>query len=78
MSPTEWTIATLKEHYDRLLELDKEALRLQALEYERRLDVLNHAHAEILAAQKTYVSYSVLATIVSLVIAIAAIYFRGH
>lgn len=73
---TEWTVATLKEHYDTLLARKDEALRLQAREYERRLDALNHEHARIAAAQTTYVSYSVLAAVVSLIVAIAAIWFR--
>ena len=75
---TEWTVATLKEYYDKLHERDVEALRLQANEYERRLDALNHEHARIAAAQSTYVSYSVLAAVLSIFLAVAAIYFRMH
>ena len=73
---TEWTIKTLKEHFEKLHEKDKEALRLQAAEYERRLEALNHEHARIAKAQSTYVSYSVLGTVISILIAAAAIYFR--
>ena len=73
---TEWTIATLKEHWETIHERDQEALRLQAIEYERRLDALNHEHARIAKAQSTYVSYSVLATVVSIIIAIIALYYK--
>lgn len=41
---TEWTIRTLKEHFDKILEERSKALDLQASEYSRRLDELNHAH----------------------------------
>lgn len=45
-------IATLFEQ--KLLAAEK-ALQLQALEYERRLEALNHAHAEAVKVQNTYV-----------------------
>ena len=73
---TEWTIATLKEHWETVHKQDQEALRLQAIEYERRLDALNHEHARIAKAQSTYVSYSVLATVVSIITAIVALYYK--
>ena len=73
---TEWTIATLKEHFEKIHEKDEEALKIQAIEYERRLDALNHEHARIAKAQATYVSYSVLVTVISICIAIASIYYR--
>ncbi len=41
---SEWTVGTLKEHIEALLGEHKAALILQAREYERRLDALNHAH----------------------------------
>ena len=71
-----WTIETLKEHWETIHERDQNALRLQAVEYERRLDALNNEHARIAKAQATYVSYSVLATVISICIAVAAIYYR--
>ncbi len=73
---TEWTIVTLKEHFEKIHEKDKEALQLQAAEYERRLENLNNEHDRIAKAQSTYVSYSVLVTVVSILIAVAAIYYR--
>ena len=73
---TEWTIATLKEHFETIHEKDQLALKIQASEYERRLEALNHEHARIAKAQATYVSYSVLATVISIAIAIASIYYR--
>lgn len=68
-----WNIKTLKEHFEEMHKRDREALQLQAEEYERRLSDLNHEHARIAAAQQTYVSYSVLATVISLIIAAAAV-----
>lgn len=76
MPEFEWTLATLKEHWERIHEKDMQALELQAKEYERRLDALNHEHARIAAAQSTYVSYSVLAAVISMIIAVGAIWFR--
>ncbi len=76
MAQSEWTIATLKEHWEAIHKKDLEALRLQASEYERRLEGLNNEHERIAKAQSTYVSYSVLATMVSIGVAIAAIWFR--
>lgn len=84
---TEWTIVTLKEHFEAVIELKEQALRLQASErqtalslqareYERRLDILNNEHARIAKAQSTYVSYSVLTTVISIAVAVAAIYWR--
>ena len=73
---TEWTIATLKEHWEAIHARDQGALHLQAIEYERRLDALNHEHARIAKAQATYVSYSVLATVISICVAIAAVYYK--
>ncbi len=73
---SEWTIATLKEHWETIHKKDLDALRLQAAEYERRLAALNGEHDRIAKAQQTYVSYSVLVTIISIGIAVAAIWFR--
>lgn len=44
---SEWTIDTLKEHFESLNELSREALRLQAIEYERRLHLLNNEHERL-------------------------------
>lgn len=92
---SEWTIDTLKEHIEKLLqakddgiraalqERDK-ALKVQADETERRLNLLNGEHARIEAAAESFVSYgalytafSALGTIVMAAIALAAIYFRN-
>jgi hypothetical protein len=43
---SEWTIATLKEHFDRILSDRDAALKLAVHELERRLDNLNHAHEQ--------------------------------
>ncbi len=56
MGDSGWTIDTLKEHYDRLLDARDEALRIQAAEYERRLDALNHAHEQAVEVQHTYLT----------------------
>jgi len=76
MTDTEWTIKTLKEYWETVHQKDLDALHLQAAEYERRLDNLNNEHERIAAAQRTYVSYSVLLTLVSIGVAIAAIFYR--
>lgn len=73
---TEWTIATLKEHFERLLIEKDKALDLQAREYERRLDILNGEHERMDRKSRTFVSYSVLAAVISMVTAIAAILWR--
>jgi hypothetical protein len=44
-------ITALREWFDRELMLRDKALELQAKEYERRLEVLNHAHAAAVEAQ---------------------------
>ena len=44
-------LAAFKELYESEKAATKEALRLQAAEYERRLDTLNHAHQAALEAQ---------------------------
>lgn len=84
--PAEATVS-LKEHFEKLL-VEKEkgirdalaerekALSLQATEYERRLDSLNNEYGRIAKAQSTYVSYSVLVTIISMAIAVATLYYR--
>jgi len=46
-------------HHDEKHELEAQALRLQAIEYERRLDQLNHDHANTRLTQQTYVSIGV-------------------
>lgn len=65
-----WTVGTLKEHWEKVHEQDLDALKLQAHEYERRLNALNHEYKRIADAQATYVSYSVLGTVISLCIAV--------
>jgi|HubBroStandDraft_4_1064222.scaffolds.fasta_scaffold15649_5 hypothetical protein len=54
--PSEWTLDTLRKHFTALREADREALRLQAAEYERRLDSLNGEQSRIAATQAAYVS----------------------
>lgn len=54
--PNEWTLGTLHEHLDALRKSDREALRLQAAEYERRLESLNGEQSRIAATQAAYVS----------------------
>ena len=82
-----WPVVTLKEHFEKIIDLKEEALKLQASssqialslqakEYERRLDQLNGEYDRIQKNQATYVSYSVLATVISIGVALAAIYFR--
>ena len=51
-----WTLMTLKEHYDALRLAEAGALKIQAIEYERRLDALNGEQARIAKSQSTYVS----------------------
>lgn len=49
---TEVRLALLEQQ----LAFEKEARNTQALEYERRLGELNHAHAEAIRVQHTYVA----------------------
>lgn len=51
----EWTTAQLKELIDVQLALRDKALELQAAEYQRRLEVLNHANERADEALRTYV-----------------------
>jgi hypothetical protein len=57
---SEWTIRTLHEHFDKLWKSEsksiRRALKLQAKEYERRLDGLNHAHEQAQETAHTYVT----------------------
>jgi len=48
-------IATSVAMFDLKLSAKETALQLQATEYERRLEVLNHAHDEAVRVQNTYV-----------------------
>ena len=50
--------ARWKAHEERH-ELESDALHLQAKEYERRLDQLNHEHANAKLVQQTYLSQDV-------------------
>ncbi len=52
----DWTISTLKEHFEKLFREMARALRLQAKEYKRRLKDLNGEQARIASSQATYVS----------------------
>jgi hypothetical protein len=56
---TEWNITTLKEHFETLLSARDHALEIQAREYERRLEDLNHAHQEAQRVLFTYVTRDV-------------------
>ena len=71
-------LAAMERRFEDLRASDKQALELQADEYERRLVNLNNENARIQAAQNTYVSYSVLFGIVMLLIAIAALLWTRH
>jgi hypothetical protein len=53
---SEWTVSTLKEHFEALLAERDKALVGQHREYERRLDELNHAHQRAVEVQHTYVT----------------------
>lgn len=52
---TEWTIITLKEHFEALRLADQIALKLQAEKYEDRLIKLNGEHATLAQMKDTYV-----------------------
>lgn len=49
-------IARTIEDHDKAHQAEHKAVQLQAAEYERRLDLLNHAHAEALRVQVTYLT----------------------
>lgn len=51
-----WTIATLKEHFDALRVAEAEALRIQAKEYERRLEALNGEQARLADERASFVN----------------------
>ena len=51
-----WTLDTAMVHWARLREADQTALRLQATEYERRLETLNHAHEQARQKEADYVT----------------------
>ncbi len=53
---SEWTIQTLKEHYDRVFNDRDEALKLAVRELERRLDNLNHAHEMAREKERDFLS----------------------
>jgi translation initiation factor 2B subunit (eIF-2B alpha/beta/delta family) len=59
-STSDWTIPTLYEHLRTLWKSEsravRRALKLQATEYERRLDSLNHAHEQAVETAHTYVT----------------------
>ncbi len=55
---------TLREFIEQRLDKMDNALKLQALEYERRLDVLNHAHAEAKDVIRTYATREMLDTFI--------------
>ena len=47
-------VAVLRAEFDAHREYTKKALELQADEYQRRLDTLNHAHGEAMQVQGTF------------------------
>ena len=51
-----WTLDTAMVHWTALREADQTALRLQASEYERRLESLNHAHEQARQKEADYVT----------------------
>jgi hypothetical protein len=55
-----WSIDTLHMHFNRLWKSEsrsvRRALKLQAKEYERRLNSLNHAHEQAVETAHTYVT----------------------
>ena len=51
-----WTLDTAMAHFKSLREADHTALRLQAIEYERRLFDLNHAHEQARQKEADYVT----------------------
>jgi len=51
---SEWTIETLKEHFEALRAADATALKLQAEIYESRLLKLNGEHAALARMAETY------------------------
>ncbi len=53
---SEWTITTLKEHYDKVFSDRDDALKLAVRELERRLDNLNHAHELAREKERDFVS----------------------
>ena len=53
---TEWTICTLKPYFEARLKDLRRALKLQAAEYERRLNQLNHAHEQNIERNAEFVS----------------------
>jgi len=68
---SEWTVSTLKEHYDVVNDLhakleDERQLRYQQRfeASERRLDGMNEFRAALSEAQKTFVTWPVLLAIV--------------
>lgn len=52
----EFRLNAQQELFNQKLICTEQALRLQAVEYERRLNVLNHAHEEAVRVQHTYVT----------------------
>jgi hypothetical protein len=78
ISILEQRLKSSEQRFLELRELDATALKLQAAEYERRLGTLNGEHARIAAAQSTYVSYSVLAAVVAIIIAIITLLYPVH
>jgi hypothetical protein len=52
---SEWTVVTLKEHFETLRVADQRALDLKGTEIERRLALLNGEHAALATMAQTYV-----------------------
>jgi len=53
---SEWTLRTAMAHWAALRKADRRALKLQAAEYERRLESLNHAHEQARQKEAEYVT----------------------
>ena len=55
VSPSGWTIDTLKAYIEARLDASDKALELRTSEIDRRLLILNHAHEQAVEVQATYV-----------------------
>lgn len=56
MSESDGNLVSLRDHLERLIEAREKAVEIAAKELERRLDVLNHAHAQSLADRTQFVT----------------------
>lgn len=53
---SDWTVDTLKELFETVLDERDKAIGIQSTELERRLNALNHAHERAVEVQHTYVT----------------------